>query len=118
MKIRTGTNLRCSLQNLNTNVMDTQTMTDEIKTRAASINPRRKEGGVAKAIESQTSKLPSDVFLWSAASAMATSLTLKIMKNDHLALFIGQWAAPLLLFGIYNKLVKQKGHDQTDPQAG
>ena len=31
------------------------------------------EGTVAKAIEKQTSKLPSDVFLWAAVSSMATS---------------------------------------------
>jgi hypothetical protein len=27
------------------------------------------------------------------------------------ALFVGQWAAPFLLFGIYNKMVKQNGSD-------
>jgi hypothetical protein len=42
---------------------------------------------------------------------MGTSLTLKLLKQDHLALFVGQWAAPFLLLGIYNKLVKQQGHD-------
>jgi hypothetical protein len=28
---------------------------------------------------------------------------------------IGQWVAPFLLFGIYNKLVKQEGHDKQNP---
>jgi hypothetical protein len=96
--------------------MDTETMTNDVKPRAASTNPRRKEGKVAKAIESQTSRLPSDLFLWAAGTAMAASLTLKLLKNDKMALFVGQWAAPLLLFGVYNKLVKQGGHDQDDPQ--
>jgi hypothetical protein len=27
------------------------------------------------------------------------------------ALFVGQWAAPFLLLGIYNKMVKQHGSD-------
>jgi len=95
--------------------METDTLND-LKTKANSINPKRREGKVAKAIESQTSRLPSDAFLWTAGAVMATSLTLKIMKQDKIALFIGQWAAPLLLFGVYNKLVKQKGHDQQDTQ--
>jgi hypothetical protein len=45
---------------------------------------------------------------------MATSLTLKVLKKDHIALFIGQWVAPMLLFGIYDKLVKLEGHDKHD----
>jgi hypothetical protein len=81
---------------------------------AAGVNPEHKEGKVARAIEEQTAKLPSDAFLWAAVGAMAFSLTLKLMKNDETALFIGQWPAPFLLFGIYNKLVKQEGHDKKD----
>lgn len=90
---------------------------NEVKKKADKINPKRKEGKVAKAIESQTARIPSDVFLWASAGIMATSLTLKLFKVNHLALFIGQWAAPLLLFGVYNKMVKQKGHDQEEPNA-
>jgi hypothetical protein len=75
-------------------------------------NPEHQEGAVAKTIENQTAKLPSDVFLWTSLAAMGTSLTLKLLKKDHLALFIGQWAAPFLLLGIYNKLVKLEGHDK------
>jgi hypothetical protein len=74
----------------------------------------KREGKTANAIEGQTAKLPSDVFLWSAIGAMATSLVLQLSGKKHTSLFIGQWAAPFLLFGIYNKLVKQHGHDQTD----
>lgn len=74
----------------------------------------KKEGKVAKTIEEQTSKLPSDVFLWASIGAMAASMVLKIARQKHLSLFVGQWAAPFLLFGIYNKLVKQGGHDKTD----
>jgi len=70
------------------------------------------EGPVAKAIEEQTAKLPSDIFLWAALGSMAASLTLKLMQKKHTALFIGQWAAPFLLLGIYNKLVKLEGHDK------
>jgi hypothetical protein len=86
-----------------------------IKEKAQNFNKDRKEGKVAKAIESQTSRVPSDVFLWASVGVMAVSLTMKLMKKDHIALFIGQWAAPFLLLGIYNKLVKQQGHDQVEP---
>jgi hypothetical protein len=71
----------------------------------------REEGKLARKIEEQTAKLPSDIFLWASVSAMAISLTLKCIGRRHDALFIGQWAAPFLLFGIYNKIVKTHGHE-------
>ncbi|MBC7553356.1 MAG: hypothetical protein H7257_05210 [Taibaiella sp.] len=77
-----------------------------------------KEGEVTKTIEKQTAKIPSDVFLIAALGAMGVSLALKGMKKSHTALFVGQWAAPLLLMGIYNKLVKLEGHDATDRVPG
>jgi hypothetical protein len=90
---------------------------DQLKTKAATYNPQKKEGRVAKAIEDQTSKLPSDLFLWTAVGCMTASLTLKAMKQTHLSLFIGQWVAPLLLFGIYNKIVKVEGSDSQQKQS-
>jgi hypothetical protein len=72
------------------------------------------EGATAKAIEEQTSKLPSDLFLYASLTAMGASLTLKCLGRKHTALFVGQWAAPFLLLGIYNKLVKLEGHDAED----
>lgn len=75
------------------------------------MNSKLKEGKSAKAIEEQTGKIPSDVFLWASLGSMAGSLVLKILEKDEDALFIGQWAAPFLLLGIYNKLVKLEGHD-------
>lgn len=77
-------------------------------------NPTHKEGPVAAAIEKQTAKVPSDIFLWAALGSMAASATLKIMKKQHTALFVGQWAAPFLLLGLYNKLVKLEGTDSED----
>jgi len=71
-------------------------------------NSKKNEDGLTKAIETQTVKVPSDTFLFAAFGAIAISLTLKIMGRRHDALFVGQWAAPFLLFGIYNKLVKQE----------
>jgi len=76
------------------------------------------EGPVAKAIENQTAKLPSDLFLWAAVGSMAASATLKCLGKNHSALFVGQWAAPFLLLGIYNKLVKVEGSDKQDSGMG
>ncbi len=89
-------------------------MAHEAKRKAENFNPQKREGVVAKTIEEQTAKLPSDTFLWASVTAMASSLTLKLFKQDHLALFVGQWAAPFLLLGIYNKLVKLEGHDSME----
>ena len=75
------------------------------------IAEKRVEGKVTKGIETQTSKIPSDVFLWSALGSMGISLVLKIMGKKHESLFVGQWAAPFLVLGLYNKLVKVAGHD-------
>ena len=72
------------------------------------------EGTVARAIESQTAKLPSDTFLWLAVGAMTVSASLQLMGNRHVSLFIGQWAPTFLIFGLYNKLVKQLGSDRTE----
>lgn len=72
------------------------------------------EGDLAKRIEQQTAKLPSDVFLWASIGTMAVSLGLKLAKQNHTALFVGQWAAPFLLFGIYNKIVKTEGSERED----
>lgn len=74
----------------------------------------KKEGKVAKAIEEQTAKLPSDVFLWASMGAMVLSLGFKMCRKSHTALFIGQWAAPFLLFGIYDKIVKTSGSERDD----
>lgn len=78
---------------------------------ATNFNPEHREGPVATAIEEQTAKLPSDIFLWASLASMGVSLTLQLLGQRHRSLFIGQWAAPFLLLGIYNKIVKLEGHD-------
>lgn len=72
------------------------------------------EGQIARTIEDQTAKLPSDTFLWMAVGAMTASATLQFMGNKHASLFVGQWAPTFLIFGLYNKLVKQLGSDRTE----
>lgn len=69
------------------------------------------EDQVTAAIEKYTSQVPSSVFLALAIGSIAASLTFKMLKKDHAALFVGQWAAPFLILGNYNKMVKQHGSD-------
>jgi hypothetical protein len=75
--------------------------------------PRKehREGLIARGIEQQTAKLPSDVFLWSAFGAIAASLVFKFSRKDHASLFVGQWAPTFLILGLYNKLVKLYGSE-------
>lgn len=70
------------------------------------------EGTVARTIEQQTAKLPSDAFLWMAVGAMAGSAVLQAAGRQHVSLFVGQWVPTMLIFGLYNKLVKQLGSDR------
>jgi hypothetical protein len=88
-----------------------ETVTKDIKSKLDQTNPQKDEGKVAEMIEEQTAKIPSDAWLWVALGSMAASLTLKIFRRDDISLFVGMWAPSFLLFGIYNKLVKQLGHD-------
>lgn len=74
------------------------------------------EGPVARSIEQQTSKLPSDLFLWAAVGTMAASLLLHSTNRRDRSLFVGQWVPTLLIFGLYNKLVKVAGSDRRDQE--
>ena len=78
---------------------------------AAAARPEHREGMVARSIEQQTAKLPSDLFLWAAVGSIAGSLAFKISGKDHHALFVGQWAPTFLILGLYNKLVKLHGSE-------
>ena len=70
------------------------------------------EGIVARTIEEQTAKLPSDLFMWAALGAMGGSIFLHCSGRKHESLFVGQWVPTFLIFGLYNKLVKVAGSDR------
>jgi hypothetical protein len=57
-------------------------------------------------IEEQTKKVPNLLFLTLALGSMAGSLVLMLNRKKVVADFIGQWAPTLLIFGLYNKIVK------------
>jgi len=70
------------------------------------------EGIVARTIEEQTAKLPSDIFLWGALGSIGVSLFFELKGNAEKSRFVGQWVSPFLLLGVYNKLVKLAGSDR------
>ena len=87
----------------------------ELKDRTSNMQSepwQHSEGHVARTIESQTAKLPSDTFLWAAVAAMGGAAVLQLSGRRQESLFVGQWVAPFLLFGVYNKLVKIGGSDR------
>jgi hypothetical protein len=71
----------------------------------------RTEGTIARSIEEQTAKLPSDMFLWAAVGAMAGSATLQMAGQKQVSNFVGQWVPTLLILGLYNKMVKILGSE-------
>jgi hypothetical protein len=73
---------------------------------------KHEEGMLAKTIEQQTAKLPSDVFLWAALGSIGTSAVLQLAGKKKASLFVGEWVAPFLLLGVYNKIVKVAGSDR------
>jgi hypothetical protein len=75
---------------------------------------QHQEGTIAKTIEQQTAKVPSDVFLWAAMGSIGASALLQVMGKKQASLFVGDWVAPFLLLGVYNKIVKVQGSDKYD----
>lgn len=82
------------------------------ESRATPEEHRHSEGLVARSIEEYTARAPSDTYLWAAGLSIAGSLALKACGRDHAALFVGQWVAPFLVLGVYNKIVKTQGSDR------
>ena len=82
---------------------------NDYKVRAGEIE----EDKVTSWVESYSAQLPSSCYLIAAAASIVASLTANLQRKKHNALFFGQWVAPFLLLGIYNKMVKQHGSDAT-----
>jgi len=69
------------------------------------------EDQITALLESQSAEWPTSFFLGAAFASMIASLVLKAQNKDNMSLFVGQWAAPFLILGTYNKIVKQHGSD-------
>jgi hypothetical protein len=67
------------------------------------------ESSFTRLIEQQTAKVPSHVFLFASLCVMAGSATFELLRRDRTARFLGMWVAPLLIMGVYNKMVKTLG---------
>jgi hypothetical protein len=92
-------------------IIMSQATFSESKTRHGVQDHEVGEGYIAKMIEEQTVKLPSDVFLWAAGGSMVASAAFQLMGENRKALFVGQWAPAFLLLGLYNKIVKLQGSE-------
>lgn len=79
-------------------------------------NDKSQEGKVTVAVEKKTSKIPSMVYLSAGLGALALSACMMFRGRKSAALLVGQWAAPLLIMGLYNKIVKTEGYDR--PESG
>ena len=81
--------------------------------RSAEVQPKveHREGPVARTIEQQTAKLPSDTFLWVALGSMGLSAVMQMAGKQKFSNFVGLWAPTFLMFGLYNKMVKLQGSD-------
>ena len=64
------------------------------------------EGPIARVIEQQTAKIPSEVFLFASLGMMALSTYLTLAGKDTAARSLSIWAPALLIMGVYNKIVK------------
>lgn len=78
---------------------------------ATNYDVSQREGKVARTIESQTAKLPSDVFLWAGLGLLAAGGIMQLTRVKNAGLYLSELAAPILIMGLYNKLVKLEGHD-------
>jgi hypothetical protein len=67
------------------------------------------ESSLTRIIEQQTAKVPSHVFLTASLVTMAASAAFELGNNERASRFLGMWVAPLLVMGVYNKLVKTLG---------
>ena len=77
----------------------------------AGARKEHREGSIARSIEQQTAKLPSDTFLWAALGSIGLSLFFQYTGDERKANFVGHWAPTILLLGLYNKLVKLHGSE-------
>lgn len=79
---------------------------EEVYKSSRVVRDKHSEGLLARVIEQQTARLPSDFFLWCSLGSMGLSLYLKLTGRHENSRFVGMWASPLLIMGVYNKLVK------------
>ncbi len=70
-----------------------------------------KEGFLTKQFDTLSARLPTGVFLSGAMAAVGFAAYLYRGGRKEEAQFVGHWAPTILLFGLYNKLVKLLGSE-------
>lgn len=91
----------------------------EMTQTGESQRPMPTEDQFTKSVEQYTAAIPSSAYLGIAVGAMALSLICQMTGRGKWGNFIAQWVPTWLIIGVYNKLVKLEGHDQTDsPETG
>jgi hypothetical protein len=76
--------------------------------------PQPAEDELTKTVEKYTASIPSSAYLAVAIGAMAFSLLCQISGRGKWGNFVAQWVPTWLIIGLFNKVVKQEGHDQFD----
>lgn len=78
------------------------------------MNDKNHEGTITVAVENRTSRIPSIAYLIGGLGALAVSTGLMLGGRKRASILVGQLASPLLIMGLYNKIVKTGGHDSYD----
>ena len=73
------------------------------------VRAEHRESTLARMVEQQTAKIPSEMFLLTSLFAMGASLSAELAGRSRASRFIGMWTGPLLIMGVYNKMVKLLG---------
>lgn len=89
-------------------------MEDYQRTAYEGSRPSTTEDEFTKTLEEYTAAIPSSAFLGVVVAAMGISLLCQVTGQGKWGNFIAQWVPTWLIIGLYNKVVKVQGHDQTD----
>jgi hypothetical protein len=73
-----------------------------------------REDEVTKKIEQYTASIPSSAYLGVAVAAMGISFLCQVSGQGKWGNIIAQWVPTWLIIGLYNKVVKLEGHDQSE----
>jgi hypothetical protein len=68
-----------------------------------------RESSLTRLLEQQAAKVPSDVFLFSSLCALAAAAAADLAHRERLGRWFGLWVTPLLVMGVYTKMVKTFG---------
>lgn len=77
---------------------------------------KQEEGNFADMIQEQASKVPGNLYLWTGLGLLGASLLFRMANKKKISRVLGQLSGSIIVMGLYNKTVKQQGHDSTSSQ--